>query len=105
MLPPENLKKWRDLVQSWHPKVCFYQPKINTFNDNKTIVIFLSYINLDEPDSMKTNTSIIYKGVWGAIPQEADEKNKKKIKKWRLFLFYYIFLGGFFAALPKTPKL
>ena len=100
MLPPENLKKWCDLVQSGHPKVCYYQPKINTFNDNKSIVIFLSYINLDEPDSMKTNTSIIYKGVWGAIPQEADEKNKKKFKTMETFPFFIIFFGGLFCSAP-----
>ena len=47
------------------------------------------------------NTLIIYKGVWGAIPQEAEEILKNQTK-WRLFLYlFFCFLAGF----PRSPKL
>ena len=42
----------------------------------------------------------VTRGVWGAIPPEAEEIFKNQTK-WRLFLYFFCFL----ADLPRSPKL
>ena len=47
MLPLKNDKdKWCDLVQFWHSKICYYQPKSQQFSDKSTTATLNCHICL-----------------------------------------------------------
>ena len=102
-----------------HPKVCYYQPKINNLKEKNQqenlIAIFLSQINLDEHVSMKINTFRMYKGGLGGLASQKQKNFLKNQTKWRLSLIFFAFWQGslnpqnyelakIFTSAPQLPE-
>ena len=97
MLPRENFDKngaiWCNLGV---PKYAITKLKINNFKVKQSTTTKVNChifpeVNLDVGYT-KSNTFRSYKGVWGAIPPEAEEIFKNQTK-WRLFLYFFYFFA------------
>ena len=108
ILPQENCDKnsaiWCTLG---FPKYVITILKINNFKFTKSTTTkfnchIFSPTNIDVHAYLKLFDLELKRGVWGAIPPEAEEFLKNQTK-WRLFLYFFAFWQG--SLDPQNYKL